>query len=330
MSDAETYQRMFTNRLNKKNKHLKNWIKRDAIQCYRLYDADMPEFAFAVDVYHGIALDNPEVGQQRWGHVQEYEAPKTVNPEKVEMRRHIALSVIADVLELDEKHLIFKTRRQQKGKLQYEKLGEHQQMIQTVEGGLHFLLNLHDYLDTGLFLDHRTTRDLVRRQAQNTRFLNLFAYTGSVSVYAAAGGAQQVTTVDMSNTYLNWARKNMMLNGMNNGDFEFIHADCLQWLSQHNALYDFIFLDPPSYSSSKRMQSTFDVQRDQVQLIEQTMEHLSQSGQLLFSNNRRGFKLDSSIEKQFHVKNITQETIPKDFEQNRKIHQCWIIQHTMR
>jgi len=319
---------MFANRLDKNIKRLKRWISRENIQCYRLYDADMPEYALAIDIYEC---------DQRMIHVQEYQAPKSVAPEKAQQRLNEALLVIRDKLHIDDKQLFLKTRRQQKGHTQYEKLASKKCFHRVMEGNCQFLVNFEDYLDTGLFLDHRMTRSKLGALANAKRFLNLFAYTGSATVYAANGGALTTTSVDMSKTYLEWAQKNMHLNGYTSSlsnslskwknQHQFIQTDCLQWLEDntHHENYDLIFLDPPSFSTSKRMNSSFDVQRDHASLLLKTAQRLTPNGLLIFSNNRRHFKMDPQIFEDFQVKDITKTTLPKDFERNQRIHNCWEI-----
>jgi 23S rRNA (guanine2445-N2)-methyltransferase / 23S rRNA (guanine2069-N7)-methyltransferase len=313
---------MFANRLNKNRKHLSKWLQRETITCYRLYDADMPEYAVAVDVYESIAPQHA-----RWVHVQEYEAPKNIDPQKTQQRLNEVLQVIPPVLDVSADQVYLKVRRQQKGSAQYEKLAAQQQFHEVLEGGHRFLVNFSDYLDTGLFLDHRITRAMLSELAAGKRFLNLFAYTGSGTVYAAAGGAVATTTVDMSNTYIDWARRNMRANGFTNAQHEYIQANCLEWLDKAAGTpqYGLIFLDPPSFSTSKRMQGTFDVQRDHVTLLNKTLELLEPGGILIFSNNLRSFKLDYAALDGFAFKDISKATLPKDFERNPKIHQCWRI-----
>jgi len=310
---------MLANRLRKNLKHLGRWVKREAIHAYRLYDADLPEYAIAVDVYQG---------DKRWVHVQEYEAPKTVDPRKARLRLREALGVLLDVLEIPDNQLFFKVRRIQKGHAQYEQLAATQHFREVREDGCTFLVNFDDYLDTGLFLDHRLTRAMVSALAQDRHFLNLFAYTGSASVYAAKGGALSTTTVDMSKTYLDWAQRNMALNGFSGSEHHYIQTDCLSWLDTPDAArrkYGLIFLDPPTFSTSKRMTGTFDVQRDHIALITQALRHLSSEGILIFSTNLRRFKLDIHALPDLVVEDITRATLPKDFERNPRIHHCWKI-----
>ena len=309
---------MFANRLRKNLKHLARWLKREEIFCYRLYDADLPEFALAIDVYEG---------QQRWVHVQEYQAPKYIDENKTQLRLQIAMQEIIAVLGIDRQAVFFKQRRQQKGIAQYEKLAAKQKFYPVREKHCQFLVNFEDYLDTGLFLDHRITRHMVGELAHAKHFLNLFAYTGSATVYAAKGGALSTTSVDMSNTYLNWAQRNLALNGLDIANHQFIQADCIKWLENNSQRdqYGLIFLDPPSFSTSKRMTNTLDVQRDHVALIKNAVKLLTSDGMLIFSNNLRSFKLDQSALAPLTIKDISRATLPKDFERNPKIHHCWQI-----
>jgi len=310
---------MFANRLKKNLKHLRRWAKRENIHCYRLYGADLPEYAIAVDLYQG---------EKTWVHVQEYEAPKNVDQQNAHRRVREALSVILEVLEIPEDQLFFKVRRQQKGTAQYEKLSSNKHYYEVCEGSCRFWVNFEDYLDTGLFLDHRITRSKLAERAKDKNFLNLFAYTGAGTVYAAKGGAKSTLTVDMSNTYLQWARRNLILNGLDNDKHRTEQANCLEWLDQaanQSERYGLIFLDPPSFSSSKRMEGTFDVLRDHVALIKQTVKLLEPDGVLIFSNNLRRFKMDTQALPGLQIKEISRSTLPVDFERNPRIHNCWEI-----
>jgi len=235
--------------------------------------------------------------------------------------------VIPDILSISEEQLFVKVRRQQKGKAQYEKLATSSDFHEIIEGDHRFLVNFRNYLDTGLFLDHRITRSLIGTLARDRHFLNLFAYTGSATVYAAGGGANSTTTVDMSNTYLDWAKRNMQLNGFHDAQHQFVQANCLEWLNKNAGKKQFglIFLDPPSFSTSKRMDGTFDVQRDHVELIKNTANLLEPEGILIFSNNLRHFKMNRDALAKLTLENITRKTLPKDFERNPRIHNCWKI-----
>ncbi len=311
----------FANRLRKNRKRLARWLRQESIHAYRLYDADMPEYALAVDVYEG---------ERRWVQVQEYEAPRHIDPQKAHRRLQEGLVALREVLEVDADQLFLKVRRPQRGHNQYQKLGARGRFHEIVEGGNRFLVNFEDYLDTGLFLDHRITRRMLGELAPGLDFLNLFAYTGTASVYAAAGGAASTTSVDLSATYLDWARRNLELNGFAAGPrHRLIQADCLTWLRRQangKRRYGLIFLDPPSFSTSKRMRGTFDVQRDQVPLLEATVRLLAPGGILIFSNNRRRFRLDREALGHLKLEEISRLTLPRDFQRNPRIHNCWRIQ----
>jgi len=308
---------MFANRLKKNLKKLQKWAGREGIDCYRLYDADLPEYAVAVDLYAD------EV------HLQEYRAPKEIDPKTAADRLQDVLDAVPQVLNigLDKVHL--KVRQQQKGKQQYQKQAKRGLLKEVREGNCRFLVNLSDYLDTGLFLDHRPTRQLVQQLAKGTRFLNLFAYTGSVTVHALIGGAAATTSVDLSRTYLDWAKQNLELNHFDPQAEELIQADCLAWIdavqTQRRGVFDLIFLDPPTFSNSKSMQGTFDVQRDHVDLLRKVLRLLAPSGTLIFSNNLRDFKLDHAGLDDLQVEEISRRTIPLDFERNPRIHNCWLL-----
>jgi len=313
---------MFANRLRKNLKTLGRWARRDGVDCYRLYDADLPEYAVAVDLYSG-GTGAGEGGP--WVHVQEYEAPPTVDPAKAGMRLQDALAVVREVLEVPDDRVFLKVRRRRKGREQYTKLAAAGRFHEVREGGLRFLVNFTDYLDTGLFLDHRPTRSLIRGLASGRRFLNLFGYTGAASVYAAAGGASSTLTVDLSRTYLDWARRNLALNGYAGPRHSLVQADCLEWLRDPGTrgTFDLIFLDPPTFSTSKRMRGTFDVQRDHVALIRDALRVLAPGGVLWFSNNLRRFRLDTEALADLRVEDITRATIPRDFARSPRIHKCW-------
>ncbi|MDP3877708.1 MAG: bifunctional 23S rRNA (guanine(2069)-N(7))-methyltransferase RlmK/23S rRNA (guanine(2445)-N(2))-methyltransferase RlmL [Methylobacter sp.] len=311
---------MFANRLKKNLKKLSNWVKQNRISCYRVYDADLPEYAVAVDIYQGA---------QTWVNVQEYEPPKSIDQHKADQRLAGLLAEIPRILKVEPEQVFLKIRRKQKSTDQYEKYGDQGRFHIIEEGGCKLLVNFEDYLDTGLFLDHRPIRRLIQQQANGKHFLNLFAYTGSATVHAAVGGAKSTTTVDMSNTYVNWAKKNLALN-VSEGNHEFIQADCLDWLEQQAAqpgkLYDLIFLDPPTFSNSKRMEAAFDIQTDHVQLINNAVALLAPGGVLYFSTNFRRFKIDNAALSELIVEDISAATVPEDFARNPKIHYCWRIQ----
>ncbi|MCQ8104397.1 bifunctional 23S rRNA (guanine(2069)-N(7))-methyltransferase RlmK/23S rRNA (guanine(2445)-N(2))-methyltransferase RlmL [Methylomonas sp. SURF-2] len=311
---------MFGNRLRKNLKKIGKWAKQHQVNCYRLYDADLPEYAVAVDIYQG---------EQIWVNVQEYESPKTIDPAKANQRLAGAMLEIPKVLGIPKEQVFLKIRRKQKSTDQYEKQGDSGRFHAVEEGGCKFWVNFEDYLDTGLFLDHRPIRLLIQQQAKGKRFLNLFAYTGSASVHAAMGGAASSVTVDMSNTYLDWAKCNFDLNGIR-GDHKLIRADCLVWLAKQAAAkpaprFDLIFLDPPTFSNSKKMDDAFDVQNDHVTLLKNAAALLAPGGVLYFSTNFRRFKMDTAALAGLNIEDISASTIPEDFARDRKIHFCWRI-----
>jgi 23S rRNA (guanine2445-N2)-methyltransferase / 23S rRNA (guanine2069-N7)-methyltransferase len=310
---------MFANRLRKNLQRLDPWAERESIDCFRVYDADMPEYAFAIDVYGRGA---------RQVYVQEYAAPKTVNQESARERRREALAVLPDALAVPISQVHSRVRKPQKGAEQYQKRENVGERHAVQEGGLKFWVNFRDYLDTGLFLDHRIMRSMLRDWAKDTDFLNLFCYTGSASVYAAAGGARSTTGVDLSNTYLDWAHENLLLNGFSGSNHELYRDDCLNWLEEQEARgarFDLIFLDPPTFSNSKRMEGVLDVQRDHVGMIRRSLKLLRPTGRLVFSTNYTRFKLDALALEDLAINDISAATIPKDFERHAKIHRCFEV-----
>ena len=308
---------MFANRLRKNLRHLGRWARRNGIGSYRLYDADMPEYAVAIDLY---------LADRLWVHVQEYAAPATIDEASARQRLDEALSQVPGVLEVPAEQVVFKRRQRQRGTAQYERLAEAGNFIEVVEDTLRFRVNLRDYLDTGLFLDHRLTRGLVGKLARGRAVLNLFAYTGTASVHAAAGGAERVLSVDMSATYCAWARHNLGMNGYGLPRFEVVQADCLRWLdAPRPERYGLIFLDPPTFSNSARMTGTLDIQRDHVALIRACERLLTPDGILVFSTNHRRFRLDVTALSGLQVVDRSQDTLPEDFRRNARIHQCFEI-----
>jgi 23S rRNA (guanine2445-N2)-methyltransferase / 23S rRNA (guanine2069-N7)-methyltransferase len=310
---------MFANRLRKNLKLLEPWAEREQIECFRVYDADMPEYAFAIDLYGR---------ESRHVYVQEYAPPKTVNVESARERRREVLSVLPEALAVPLSHVHSRVRKPQKGAEQYEKRANAAERHAVRENGLKFWVNFRDYLDTGLFLDHRIMRQMLREWAKDTDFLNLFCYTGSATVYAAAGGARSSTSVDLSNTYLDWAHENLILNGFGGPEHELHRADCLQWLESQSVWgprFDLIFLDPPTFSNSKRMEGVLDVQRDHVGMIRRSLKLLRPGGRLVFSTNYTRFKLDTESLRELAIEDISEQTIPKDFERHTRIHRCFVI-----
>lgn len=304
------------NRLDKNRRHLAKWARREGLEAYRLYDRDMPEFPLAIDLY-GEAL-----------HVQVFERKRPF--EETQLAQ--LLDALLQHFNLRPDQLAIKTRRRQRGLSQYQKLADQPPSFDVVERGLRFEVNLHRYLDTGLFLDHRDTRQRVRQQAQGKSVLNLFAYTGSFSVYAAAGGARRTITVDMSRTYQDWSARNLTLNGLSDEKrHQLVQADVLDFLArlkEARELFDLVILDPPSFSNSKRMHATFDVQRDHLLLLRNTLAVLHPEGELLFSNNRQGFQLDPAVSEMAEVNEITGQTVPLDFRRHRP-HHCWVLRKAL-
>jgi 23S rRNA (guanine2445-N2)-methyltransferase / 23S rRNA (guanine2069-N7)-methyltransferase len=309
------------NRLQKNERQLRKWLKRDGVTCYRLYDADIPEYALAIDVY------GSEAGE--WLHVQEYEPPGSVDAGRAQARLRAALSAIPAATGIAPERMVFKVRRRQRGGEQYERMSEQARTLIVKEGRCRLEVNLTDYLDTGLFLDHRPVRQWLGANARDRRVLNLFCYTGAATVHAAFGGAAASTSVDLSKTYLAWLRRNLALNGLEERRHRTVHADAREWLTGCDEVFDLIFLDPPSFSNSKRMEGSLDIQRDHAGMIADAMRSLAPEGVLIFSTNLRSFKLDAGLEVDFEVEDRTRWSIPKDFERNRRIHACWFIRHSV-
>ncbi|HDX1087551.1 bifunctional 23S rRNA (guanine(2069)-N(7))-methyltransferase RlmK/23S rRNA (guanine(2445)-N(2))-methyltransferase RlmL [Pasteurella multocida] len=305
----------FANRLQKNSKKIEKWARQQGINAYRLYDADLPEYNLAVDRYDDHIV------------VQEYAAPKNIDENKARQRLLDAVTATLQVTGVETNKLILKVRQKQKGTNQYEKLANKGDYFYVNEYGAKLWVNLTDYLDTGLFLDHRLTRKMLGEMAKGKDVLNLFAYTGSATVHMALGGAKSSTTVDMSNTYLNWAEQNLLLNELEGKQHKLIQADCLQWLARCDRQFDLIFVDPPTFSNSKRMEDSWDVQRDHIKLMTQLKRILRPNGTIVFSNNKRGFKMDVEGLETLGLSavDITAKTLPLDFERNKQIHNCWVV-----
>ncbi len=309
---------MVANRLRKNLKALKPWIKTCASNCYRIYDADMPEYSAAIDVY------GDEV------HLQEYAAPKTIDEKSARARFKEIHTAVCHVFDLEPSDVAIKTRERNKGDKQYEKFEQASNPdIQVNEGQAKLWVNLHKYLDTGLFLDHRPLRLKIAKEIAGKSFLNLFCYTATASAHAALGGAKKTVSVDMSKTYLAWAQRNFDLNGIRGLQHALIQADCLKYLAECRESFDVIMLDPPSFSNSKKMEGVLDIQRDHVALIKRCMEILLPGGVLYFSNNLRSFKMEEDELSAYDINNISADTIDKDFARNPKIHQCFAISHKL-
>jgi 23S rRNA (cytosine1962-C5)-methyltransferase len=307
----------FENRLQKVDRHISKWARRQGVTCYRIYDNDLTNFPLVVDRYEQAV------------HVAEYQRQHTLDDFQHEAWLASCLDIIAKILEVPRFLVFFKERKRQKGQDQYEKVDTEKQQRLVKENGLNFLVNLSDYLDTGLFLDHRNTRQMVREQAEGKHFLNLFAYTGSFTVYAAAGGALTTTTVDLSNTYLDWAEANLRVNNFADqiGKKHYlIKADVKQYLdSLRSGQFDLVVMDPPTFSNSKMMKEVLDTQRDHVDLLKQVIFATRAGGTIYFSTNYRSFKLDEANIKGVVIEEITQRTIPQDYR-NKKIHRCFRMQ----
>ena len=303
---------MFRNRLQKVWRHVSKLAKRQGVTCYRVYDHDLPEFPFCIELYEDKV------------YLAEYQRRHGMTEDDHAVWLETCVPVISAVLEVPDEQIYFRERRRKAGRLdQYEKLASEQEFFVVKEGGLSFRVNLTDYLDTGLFLDHRITREMVRQEAAGRRMLNLFCYTGSFSVYAAAGGAAAVDSVDLSKTYLAWAEENMALNGHKG---RFIHADVKQWLESAPAThYDLVVMDPPTFSNSKRMKDFLDIQRDHAELINQTLRAMKPGGVLYFSTNYRRFVLEQEKIVAASVKDITNATTPFDF-QGKLFRWCYKIE----
>jgi 23S rRNA (guanine2445-N2)-methyltransferase / 23S rRNA (guanine2069-N7)-methyltransferase len=304
---------MLANRLRKNLRRLRGWLAAEQPQCYRVYDADIPEYAVAVDRYAD------------WVHVAEYAPPPTVDPARAVARLADVRAAVAEVFGVDAGHIVMKTRERQRGTRQYQRLGSADHLLEVREGPARLLVNLRDYLDTGLFLDHRPARRLIAKLAANRRFLNLFCYTASASVFAALGGARTTTSIDLSATYLEWAARNLALNGFTAPAHACERADCLRWLAEARGEWDLVFLDPPSFSNSARMRDTLDVQRDHVPLIREAVRLLAPGGILLFSTNRRGFRLDRAALEGFAIEDLSEASVDPDFRRGPLPHRLFRI-----
>ena len=314
--------RMFANRLGKNLKRLHSWAERESVSCYRVYDADMPEYAFAIDLYRAIEPD------ELWLYVQEYAAPAQIEPQAVRRRRGEVLAMLPGTTGVAPERIRVRTRRRTRRGEQYDKVGEQARFHVVTEGGLRFRVNFEDYLDTGLFLDQRTTRARLRDAARGKRFLNLFAYTGAATVYAAAGGAASTTSVDLSRTYIEWGRRNLALNALTGEAHAWVQADCREWLTdaaRGSQRFDLVFLDPPTFSNSKRMQGVLDIERDHPELIDACARLLAPQGLLLFSTNAQRFRLQEQLAERYQIRDLSAATLPRDFERNPRIHRCFEV-----
>ena len=309
---------MLKNRLEKNRQHLRKRLQREGIHAFRAYDQDLPEYAAAIDVYRDSKGSD-------WLHVQEYRAPLEIPKEVAHTRLREIVRVAGVLYGVPRERIALKTRERGKGGAQYGQFAQRGESIEVEEGGLRFLVNLFDYLDTGLFLDHRWVRGKLRELAAGRRFLNLFAYTGTASVYAAAGGARATVSVDLSATYLAWASRNLANNGFRGTAHRLVQADAMNFLRQERQRYGLIYVDPPTFSNSKRSED-FDVQRDHVSLLRSCAERLERDGVIVFSNNFRRFKLDrAALEPYFLIEDRSSPSIPFDFARRADIHGCWLL-----
>jgi 23S rRNA (guanine2445-N2)-methyltransferase / 23S rRNA (guanine2069-N7)-methyltransferase len=305
--------RDFANRLRKNLKQILKWASQEEVACFRIYDSDIPEYNLAVDLYETLV------------HVQEYAPPKTVDPEKASGRVKQAVQVIQDVLGIKRNRIFLKRRQKQKGRAQYQKQADRSRLYEVREGRCRFLVNLTDYLDTGLFLDLRILRSMIQAKAEGRRFLNLFGYTGAATVHAAMGGAKTTTMVDLSPVYIDWARSNLALNGFGSKNHKMVRADCMAWLSKARNQYDLIFADPPTFSNTRSLKRVFDVQQEHAELIRLAMRRLAPEGLLIFSTNFKRFKIDLEALSGYDIRDISRMTIPRDFKRHPRIHQCWEV-----
>ena len=322
---------MVANRIRKNLRHLRKELSRQGVTCFRAYDADLPEYAAAIDVYRGWPEGGPDVGEaataRAWLHVQEYAPPASVDAAAAQTRWRDLQRAARVALDVPRERVVTKTRTRGKGGSKYGRIAEREEFLVVEEGGLRFLVNLRDRLDSGLFLDHRLVRGRVRELSRDRDVLNLFAYTGAGSVYAAAGGARSTTSVDLSQGYLEWASRNLVLNGFGGREHVLARADATAFLNETSARYGLIYVDPPTFSNSKRA-GDFDVQRDHVALLEACARRLRDDGAIVFSNNFRRFRLDAeALSRTFSIEDISRASIPHDFARRPQIHGCWILKH---
>ena len=320
---------MVANRIRKNLRNLRKELSRTGVTCFRAYDADLPEYAAAIDVYRGWPEDSADIGNdalaQTWLHVQEYAPPASVDVNAAKTRWRDLLHAARAATDVPRERLVIKTRTRGKGGSKYGRFDVRDEFLVVEEGGLRFRVNLYDRLDTGLFLDHRIVRARVRELARDRDVLNLFAYTGAASVYAAAGGARSTTSVDLSQGYLEWASRNLVLNGFEGREHMLARADAMTFLNESPTRYGLIYVDPPTFSNSKRA-GDFDVQHDHVALLEACGRRLRDDGAIVFSNNFRRFKLDvEALSRTFSIEDASRGSIPHDFARRPQIHGCWIL-----
>lgn len=308
---------MVYNRIQKNRKRLKRWLDREQVSCYRIYDADLPEYSAAIDVYEDRL------------HIQEYAAPSEIPQAKTEERFKDLVFAARRAFELPVERIYLKQRRTQTPDEQYRRQAASGEFFRVREADAQYEINLQDYLDTGLFLDGRQIREWIRDSAAGRRVLNLFCYTASATVAAALGGARESVSVDLSPTYIGWAERNLRLNGLDPRRHRLIADDVVRWLASNRERFDLIYVDPPSFSNSKRTPTVFDVQRDQVALLRGCMDHLAPGGRILFVCNLRKFKLEAEVMSFAHVDDVTEASIPPDFARDQRIHRAfWLRAHT--
>ena len=308
----------FARRLRKNLVKMLAWAEKQGVYCFRVYDRDLPDYNFSLDLY------------EKWALLNEYAPPADIDMKDAEARFSLAKKIIRQTLALRSDRLFIRQRQRQKGKAQYQRQSspdERPRYREVREGNCQLLINLGDYLDIGLFLDHRPLRLRLGREAKGKRFLNLFAYSGAATVHAAMGGAVATTSVDLSEKYLTWGKMNLAANGLALAGHRFIAADCRAWLQEDGSFYDLILLDPPTFANSKKKGLVFDIQRDHVGLLDLAMRRLSPDGILFFSTNFRGFVLDEDVAQRFAMREISKETIPFDFARSPKIHRAWEVRH---
>ena len=305
---------LFGRRLDKLARHLRRYPTKQGISCYRIYERDIGEIPLIVDRYEDHL------------HITEYSTPYQRTPEQHSRWLDLLATTASQTLDVAAERIFFKRRNRQVGSTQHEHIADKKYEVEVKEGELKFIVNLSDYIDTGLFLDHRITRSMVRGVSNGKRVLNLFAYTGSFSVYSADGGATETTTVDWSNTYLDWARRNMALNGFTSSAHRFVRDNAVDFVNNHKRerSYDIAIVDPPTFSNSKRTETLWDVQRDSVPLLEQLQLLMSPGGVIYFSNNFRGFKMETASLAVSQIHEISNQTVPPNYR-NRRIHRCWRI-----
>ncbi len=305
---------MFRNRLKKNMKNLSRWIREENISSYRLYDADMPEYSAAIDIY-----------ENKWIHIQEYEAPESIDPRSASRRLGHILSVLPEFTGIIQQNIFYKKRKKQHGKLQYNENREESFRVRMYEHGLSFYIDLKSYLDTGIFLDHRKTRSYILENSKNRNFLNLFCYTGTASVFAAKGGAKSTTSVDTSKTYLDWTQENFKLNGISGKNHQRVRKDSIRFLKETADRFDLVFIDPPTFSNSKSREEIFSVQRDYSELINLAIRICRPGAIIIFSTNFRKFSFNTELVNSENIKEISNITGSPDFAKSKNAHRCWEI-----